>query len=587
MSYTVLARRYRSDTFDDVVGQEAISTTLKNAIASDRVSHAYLFTGTRGVGKTTMARILAKALNCQSFDAPTTQPCCKCASCLAISRGDDIDVLEIDGASNNGVENIRELRQNAIYRPARSRFKIYIIDEIHMLSPGAFNALLKTLEEPPAHVKFIFATTEANKILPTILSRCQRFDFRNIKVEDIARHLQAVLAGEKVEAEEAFVRRVARLAGGSMRDALSLLDQMMSMSSGKLTLQMLADLMGVARSDRVIALAQAIGQGNLSEALNQVDIALSEGLALDRLAEAMQNHFRDLMILNSCSADTDLVDLTDQATREQMTAQAGMFDNATLVYYITITEQLRRDIKAGIAGRPLLEAAIVRLTDNERFSDTKALLEQLQNMPSGSPGPAAMAQPVNNSVAAGRSVQRGGVPVQPADSVPSQASAGITPEQKVEFPAELTVQYIKQNWQRILELLVQKHGRAQEIYLKPAEPLDWRDNTLVIGYHKKDGGLCKALESMPDSLNNLQKAMSQILGRQITLVPRHIDDNIGDKEELFSDDTDRPAKAAGAAKMPPGAKPSQKEINAAVNDPHVKQVQEVLGGKVLHVERLK
>jgi hypothetical protein len=314
-------------------------------------------------------------------------------------------------------------------------------------------------------------------------------------------------------------------------------------------------------------------------------MALSEGLALDRLAEALQNHFRDLMILNSCSADTDLVDLPDQATREQMTAQAGMFDNATLVYYITITEQLRRDIKAGIAGRPLLEAAIVRLTDNERFSDTKVLLEQLQKMSSGGPGP-AMAQPVNNSVTAGRPVQRGGTPTQPA-SVPDHAPAAVASEQTVEFPAELTVQYIKQNWQQILELLVKRHGRAQEMYLKPAEPLDWRDNTLVIGYHKKDSGMCRALESMPDSLNNLQKAMSQIFVRQITLVPKHIDDNIGDRQELFTDDTDKPAKAAGAVKMPPGAKPSQKEINAAVNDPHVKQVQEALGGKVLHVERLK
>jgi hypothetical protein len=268
-----------------------------------------------------------------------------------------------------------------------------------------------------------------------------------------------------------------------------------------------------------------------------------------------------------------------------MTAQAGMFDNATLVYYITITEQLRRDIKAGTAGRPLLEAAIVRLTDNERFSDTKALLEQLQNMPSGGPGP-AMVQPVNNSVAAGRAVQRGGTPAQPA-GVAGQAPAEIAPEQRVEFPTELTVQYIKQNWQQILELLVRRHGRAQEIYLKPAEPLDWQDNTLVIGYHKKDSGMLRALESMPDSLNNLQKAMSQILGREVTLVLKHIDDNIGDKEGLFSDDTDKPAKAAGATMMPPGAKPSQKEINAAVNDPHVKQVQEVLGGKVLHVERLK
>ena len=193
MAYTVLARKYRSQTFDDVVGQDPVSRTLKNAIETGRVAHAYLFSGTRGVGKTTMARILAKALNCLSFKAPTTTPCLTCDSCKAINTGDDIDVIEIDGASNNRVDEIRELRENAIYRPARARYKIYIIDEVHMLTTQAFNALLKTLEEPPEHVKFIFATTEPNKVLATIQSRCQRFDFANISARQIAEQLKTLL----------------------------------------------------------------------------------------------------------------------------------------------------------------------------------------------------------------------------------------------------------------------------------------------------------------------------------------------------------------------------------------------------------
>ena len=193
MAYTVLARKYRSQTFDDVIGQEPVSSTLKNAIESNRISHAYLFCGTRGVGKTTMARILAKALNCLAFDEPTTKPCCQCQNCLAINKGDDIDVIEIDGASNNRVEEIRQLRENAVYKPAKSRFKIYIIDEIHMLTTSAFNALLKILEEPPEHIKFIFATTEPNKVIPTIQSRCQRFDFKNIGPSAIAKHLENLL----------------------------------------------------------------------------------------------------------------------------------------------------------------------------------------------------------------------------------------------------------------------------------------------------------------------------------------------------------------------------------------------------------
>src|SRR5438132_7647321 len=201
MSYTVLARRYRSGNFDELIGQEHIAQTLKKAIDSKRIAHAYLFCGTRGTGKTSTARILAKALNCEASDKPTTEPFGKCESCKAIARGDDIDVIEIDAASNTGVDNIRELIENSQYRPARSRFKVYIVDEVHMLSKSAFNALLKTLEEPPSHVKFILATTEPEKVLPTILSRCQRYDFRNIATREIAAHLASISKQDRVKAD--------------------------------------------------------------------------------------------------------------------------------------------------------------------------------------------------------------------------------------------------------------------------------------------------------------------------------------------------------------------------------------------------
>ena len=233
MAYTVLARRYRSQTFDDVVGQDAVAQTLKNAIKTGRVAHAYLFTGTRGVGKTTMARILAKALNCLNADGPTTTPCLKCDSCVSINLGEDIDVMEIDGASNTSVDDVRQLRQNAIYRPARARYKIYIIDEVHMLSTAAFNALLKILEEPPDHVKFIFATTEPNKVLPTIQSRCQRFDFTAIDPAVIGRQLAAILKAEKIAFEDDVIVALSRLANGSMRDGLSLLDQVIRGASSR------------------------------------------------------------------------------------------------------------------------------------------------------------------------------------------------------------------------------------------------------------------------------------------------------------------------------------------------------------------
>ncbi len=262
MSYTVLARKYRSQGFDDIVGQEPIAQTLKNAIKTNRVAHAYLFTGTRGVGKTTMARILAKALNCHAFDAPMTEPCCKCESCTAVNAGEDIDVIEIDGASNRGIENIRELRQNAIYRPARSRYKIYIIDEVHMLTTEAFNALLKILEEPPSHVKFIFATTEPNKVIATIQSRCQRFDFGNISPAVIAKQLKKILKDEKIKYEETLIPPLAKMANGSMRDALSLLDRLISTGASPLTDKLLEEFLGCPSSEKIYNLVNKIGDSD-------------------------------------------------------------------------------------------------------------------------------------------------------------------------------------------------------------------------------------------------------------------------------------------------------------------------------------
>src|SRR5277367_1711181 len=271
MAYTVLARRYRSNTFDEVVGQDHIAQTLKKAIESGRIAHAYLFCGTRGTGKTSMARILAKALNCHKFDAATATPCGQCDSCLAISRGDDIDVLEIDAASNTGVDNVREVIENSQYRPARSRFKIYIIDEAHMLSKQAFNALLKTLEEPPSHVKFILATTEAEKLLPTILSRCQRYDFRNISSRQIAGHLLELCKREKVKADEDALLLVAKAGAGSMRDSLSLLDRLLSIGETKLTVDLLEQLLGLPKSQLIFALAGAVGSGDVPSVLSQAD----------------------------------------------------------------------------------------------------------------------------------------------------------------------------------------------------------------------------------------------------------------------------------------------------------------------------
>src|SRR5215471_18477059 len=283
MAYTVLARRYRSDTFDEVVGQDHVAQTLKKAIESGRIAHAYLFCGTRGVGKTSMARIMAKALNCEKSDGPTSHPCGKCNSCQAIARGEDIDVIEIDAASNTGVDNVRDLIANAQFRPARARFKIYIIDEVHMLSKAAFNALLKTMEEPPEHVKFILATTEPEKVLPTILSRCQRYDFRNIPTREIAAHLKEICKKEKIKADEDALLLVAKAGAGSMRDSLSLLDRLLSVGEKQLDIEMIEGLLGLPKSQLLYDLAEAIGRGDVKDVLNRSSKLIAGGLSSDAL----------------------------------------------------------------------------------------------------------------------------------------------------------------------------------------------------------------------------------------------------------------------------------------------------------------
>jgi len=383
MAYTVLARRYRSGTFDEVIGQDHVAQTLKKAIASGRIAHAYLFCGTRGTGKTSMARILAKALNCRSSDQPTTTPCGTCESCVAISRGDDIDVIEIDAASNTGVDNVREVIENSQYRPAASRFKIYIIDEAHMLSKAAFNALLKTLEEPPSHVKFILATTEPEKLLPTILSRCQRYDFRNIPTREIAAHLADICKREKIEADEEALLLVAKAGAGSMRDSLSLLDRLLSVGEKHLTAEMIEGMLGLPKSQLLFDLAEAIGAGEVKAALQRANAIVQGGLSADSLIAALVEHLRNLLILRTCGADETLVEVPGLSMAELM-KQASRFDPGVLAQDITILEELRRTLRQSQAGRALLDATLVRLALAEQFASIGELLGQLDG---GGPAP--------------------------------------------------------------------------------------------------------------------------------------------------------------------------------------------------------
>ncbi len=323
MSYLVLARKYRPQTFEQVLGQAHITQTLKNAIQADRVAHALLFAGPRGTGKTSVARILAKAMNCK--EGPIAIPCNVCTSCKEITDGIAVDVFEIDGASNRGINEIRELRENMKYMPGHSRHKIYIIDEVHMLTAEAFNALLKTLEEPPAHVLFIFATTEAHKIPITILSRCQRHDFKRIGLEDILKHLKGICQETSLEISEDSLRLLAREADGSVRDALSLLDQVMAYSEEAATDDQVLDILGAVERKVIFDLSAALLTRNVGEALGLLDDVFNHGHDLKRLAMQMVEHFRHLLIVKMGHGGTPLVDVPthELALMEQQVENAS------------------------------------------------------------------------------------------------------------------------------------------------------------------------------------------------------------------------------------------------------------------------
>ncbi len=386
MSYTVLARRYRSTSFAGVIGQEPIANTLRSAIEQGRVAHAYLFTGTRGVGKTSMARIFARALNAPATvdDAPMPPDAdadggfpdedIQQRMAESIMRGDDLNVIEIDGASNNSVDQARQLIANAGLSPTgNARYKVYIIDEVHMLSISAFNALLKTMEEPPPHVKFILCTTEPHKVPATIHSRCQGFDFRNIPTPKIVEHLGSVLASESVEAESQVVWQIARLANGSMRDGLSLLDRLISTGQSPLTPDVLEQMFGLPDSQLVGALVDALANGDVKGSLESVANLITNGISQDQVFEVLIERFRQLMLIAVCGPDSELVELPED-TKAAATEQAKRFDAAGLTYMIAQCESVQRNGTSSATPRALLDATIVRLALAEKMADVTAVL---------------------------------------------------------------------------------------------------------------------------------------------------------------------------------------------------------------------
>ncbi len=376
MDYVVIARKYRPQTFAEVAGQEVIARTLVNAIAKQRVAHGFLFTGPSGVGKTTMARILAKGLCCEH--GPTAEPCGVCDHCQMIAQSIHPDVFEMDAASHNGVDDIRDLAESASYAPSQARYRVFILDEVHMLSTNAWNALLKLLEEPPPHVYFIFATTEIEKVPATVVNRCQRFDFRSIDIDDIVGRLRAVCAGEEVSVDDPLLYRLARAAGGGMRDAQTLLDQLIAVSEDTITAADLDLLLGAARSEDIAAIAGSLLAGQGKEAIEVFDRLGAGGVAAATFLEQLIDHFRLLMLVQTCGAESAPVRRLGSCS-DAVLAQAEQ-PNEKILRICQILIGSQQALRGGVDARLQLELAFVRIARLGEMLDVEGLLRRIDRL---------------------------------------------------------------------------------------------------------------------------------------------------------------------------------------------------------------
>jgi DNA polymerase-3 subunit gamma/tau len=397
VSYQVFARKYRPQTFDDLVGQTHVSRTLKNAVAQNRLAHAYLFVGPRGVGKTSTARILAKALNCEK--GPTVTPCGVCDNCREIAGGNSLDVIEIDGASNNSVEDVRELRDNVRYAPAKGRYKIYLIDEVHMLSSAAFNALLKTLEEPPPHVKFIFATTEPQKVLPTILSRCQRFDLHRIPANLIAQHLQLIAGKEKITLDPAAAHSIARGAEGGLRDAESMLDQLVAFCGEKIAEADVLDVFGFTSQQTVAGFTEKILCGATADAVHLLHEQSEAGKDMMKLMSDLISYLRDLLVFkvkpDALNEDVDL-DL-----QKSLAAQAQLIETDRLLELIDQFAEAEGRMKWAPNKKLHFEVALIKAIQTLSQVTLNEVIENLNALRDGKPTPPSVSAKKSSPVAAG------------------------------------------------------------------------------------------------------------------------------------------------------------------------------------------
>ena len=557
--YVVVARRYRPQTFDELIGQEHVARALSNAIAANRVGHAYLFTGARGVGKTSAARILAKALDCQ--DGPTATPCNQCDICQSISAGSDVDVLEIDGASNRGIDEIRQLRSNVNIRPSRARFKIYIIDEVHMLTREAFNALLKTLEEPPEHVKFIFCTTEPTKIPITILSRCQRFDFAGIRPASIAERLAQIVAAEGVAADPEALALLARRANGSLRDSQSLLEQLLTCGEKRITAADVHAMLGTAGEARLGTLADRLVQRDAAGALSDLDAALAEGVDVGQLLEQLLAYFRDCMAAAvGCPADSFLY---TSAQEQQRVAEAGRrLGLAAVLAAIQILDHTLSRLRYSTQGRTLAEMALVRISKLDDLEELSSLVAELRAGAPAQPSVGAAARPSADAAGRGPAAPRANESSLAAKKKELATSDADRAARNVE-PSALNAENAAAIWQRGLDrlggLLADNAARAERVTLSAAD-------RLAVSFPAKYNS-CKTFCERADQLRQLEAALAELTGGTVRVEFAVL------------------GEEASAAAEPPRRALSQRQLRAEKSEhPLVRRAIELFGAHVTAVD---
>ncbi len=516
MSYTALYRKFRPSEFGDVKGQEHIVTTLQNQIKANRIGHAYLFCGTRGTGKTTAAKIFARAVNCEH--PVDGSPCGECAMCRSIAAGTSMNVIEIDAASNNGVDNIREIKEEVTYRPTEGRYKVYIIDEVHMLSSGAFNALLKTLEEPPEYVIFILATTEVHKIPVTIMSRCQHYDFRRISIDTISDRLNELMEAEQVEVEDKAIRYIAKAADGSMRDALSLLDQCIAFYLGqKLTYDNVLEVLGAVDSDVFSRLLRNIIRRNVPAVLDTVEELVMQGRELLQLSVDFTWYLRNLLLVKTSDMPEDVLDVSTE-NLAQLKEEAEMIEADVLLRYIRIFSELTEQLRYATQKRVLLEVTLIKLCTPAMEVKTDSLLDRIRALEEKLEKGLAAAQA---AVPAG--MYPGGPGGYPEGSYPGGYPAGpgsktgAAAKQEVPLAIPEDVQEVVKNFRSIAEEV----SAPVSTYLKKARLSLGGENRLMVVL---PDGLGASIVGTEEHKKELEEKIEQRIGKKVEVEVREIEE---------------------------------------------------------------